>query len=77
MLTMEALDGRVQVEILSATFQGHPIPAALLNTAELSTTLADKLNAAFSTGTELDYTINSLIITDIWADVAVSVSVAP
>lgn len=76
-LTMEALDGRVQVEILSATFQGHPIPAALLNTAELSTTLADKLNAAFSTGTELDYTINSLIITDIWADVAVSVSVAP
>lgn len=72
-LAMEARDGRVQVEILSATFQGRPIPVALLDTAEL----ADKLNAAFSTGTELDYTINSLVITDLWADVAVSVSVAP
>ncbi len=78
MVTLEiyAQDGQVQVEILAATFQGRTIPAARLDslTTELSTTLAEKLSASFTAGTELDYTIESLTLTETNAEVSVSIS---
>ncbi|MBZ0310559.1 MAG: hypothetical protein K8I82_31160 [Anaerolineae bacterium] len=75
-LEIEAQEGRVQVEILAATFQGQTIPLARLDrlTTELSTTFADRLSASFTANTELDYTIESLTLTETSAEVSVSIS---
>ncbi len=76
-LAISAVNGEIQVEIVSADYQGRSIPPALLENMGLSSDFATQLNTTVTGNSTLDYTINTLVFTETSAVISISVSVAP
>jgi hypothetical protein len=63
-VALTAVDGTIQIELVSATINNIQIPQSLLSEIEVDDVFAEAMNVADSVDLELSYSIDEITITD-------------